>query len=59
MKVKFIEVKHDEIFVKDKKKIKVGDIVDLPKDRAESFIARGKAEKFKEQPKKKEGENKA
>jgi len=57
MKVKFIQINHDEIFVHNNKVVNVGDIVDLPKERAEHYVARGKAEVVKEAPKKSKKKN--
>lgn len=58
MKIKFVSINHDEKFVHNKKYVNVGDVIDLPKDRAEYFIARGKAEEVKESPKKNKNESK-
>lgn len=58
MKIKFIQINHDEIFVHDNKKVNKGETIDISKERAESYIARGKAEKVKEpEPKKKPKKN--
>lgn len=51
MKIKFIEIKQGEIFVHNEKSVNVGDVVDIPKERAVIYIARGKAEAVKETPK--------
>lgn len=52
MKIKFVSLKKREIFVHNNKVVNVGDIVDVPKERAEELIARNIAEKIDEAPKK-------
>lgn len=52
MKIKFVKITHDEKFVHNKKTVNVGDVIDLPKARAEYFVNRGIAEVVKETPKK-------
>lgn len=53
MKVKFKNLSKDEKLFKNKKEIKVGDIVELSDERAKHYIAQDKAEQVKEQPKNK------
>lgn len=54
MKIKFIEIAINQKFVHNKQVVNVGDVIDIPKERAEEFIARGIAEKVKVVPKKNE-----
>lgn len=48
MKVKFVKINPDEKFVSKKKVVKVGDIIDVSKERGEELIARGKVEEHKQ-----------
>ena len=48
MKIKFTNIGVGEKFVHNKKVVNVGDVIDVPKERAEDLIARGKAEKVVE-----------
>lgn len=52
MKIKFIKIGVNEKFIHGENVVNVGDIVDVPKDRANDLVARGKAELVKEAPKK-------
>lgn len=56
MKIKFVSIRKDERFVHKNKPVNIGDVIDIPKERAEELIARGKAEAVKEAPKKKDKE---
>ena len=51
MKIRFRSIEADERFVHEGKQLSVGDIIDISKERAESLIARGKAEVVKESQK--------
>lgn len=46
MKIKFIDIGVGEMFLYKGNVVNVGDVIDVPKDRAEDLIARGKAEKI-------------
>ncbi|WP_427036503.1 hypothetical protein [Cytobacillus pseudoceanisediminis] len=53
MKIKFVKINHDQKFVHNKKVVNVGDVIDLPKERAVALVMRGVAEAVKEAPKNK------
>lgn len=59
MKVKFINIPNDVKIIYKKKGVKVGDIVDLPKARAESYIKRKMAKAYVEEDVKKEVKGKS
>lgn len=54
MKIKFVEIKPDERFIHNKKVVSVGEVIDVPKERADELIARGKVMRVTETPKEKE-----
>jgi hypothetical protein len=53
MKVKFVKIDVGTKLVHNGKVVNVGDILDLPKDRAEHYISKGNAEEVKEKSTKK------
>lgn len=48
MKVKFVEINPGEKFVSKNKVVNIGDVIEVPKERGEELIKRGKVEKVKE-----------
>lgn len=51
MKIRFTEIENGKKIVHNKKYVNVGDIVELPKARAEHYVSQGQAEVVKEAPK--------
>lgn len=51
MKIRFKHIDQREIVVIDKKPIKIGEIVDVPKQAADYWVENGNAEAVKEAPK--------
>lgn len=51
MKIKFNRIGYGEKFTYKNAVVNEGDILDVPKDRAEYYIANGKAEAVKDEPK--------
>lgn len=51
MKIKFKHIEPNMQYTYKGKILKVGDEIDLPKDRAEHYIEQGNAEAVKESPK--------
>lgn len=59
MKIKFRQIDKNEQFVHKGKPVRIGDEIDLPKDRAEHYIEQGKAEEVKSMPSKQQKESKS
>lgn len=52
MKVKVVKIEKGTKLVYKGKTVKIGDVLDLPKDRAEYYVAKGLMEVVKEKSKK-------
>ncbi|WP_033829097.1 hypothetical protein [Bacillus andreraoultii] len=58
MKIKFVKIDVGEKLLYEGKEVKVGDVIDLPKERADYYIGRGKAEKVRVERAKSKSESK-